>query len=302
MNMCKNGFTLIELVMVIAILAIISTLAVGKFGQIQKKAARQVSIANQQNIGRIVDSHVLVNHGGLNRLDALVNYDCATVSSDGFGTFATAGLYTGPDSAEAQVREKNSGLSPELLAVLCTYKLNEAESLALGDDLGVKFVMRHWRKIGEAPDKGDDGSVVTDASVAADAELSACVATTNEPGLVCAAITGMNDAGRAIYRDCGQDMLATDATLAAASVREEIAATGGALLAFGLGDSASIIGSTHGGIDAAPFSEVVQGKYYRRYILLVRLVPESGGGVSAEVAGVLDPEGNTIRKARLALK
>lgn len=300
-----RGFTLVELVMVIAILAIISTFAVGKFGNIQKQAARQVSVANMQNIGRLVESYITVNKGRLNRLDSLINFNTSLQQED-FGNFVKTGLYSGPDSSVPAVLEKNSGLSDGLRNVLCVYGLSLAESKALYDDIGLKYVMRHWRNVSAAPgtgNKGDDGSVVEDASVAMDAELSSCVATTNKAGLVCAAISGMVAEGRSIYRDFGQDLLATSSSafLNASNVRDEIFATGGPLLAFGLGDSASIVGATQGGIDAAPYSDSIQSKYYRQYILLVRL-RHSGSSVSAEFAGVIDPEGNTIRAARQLLK
>ena len=52
----RDGFTLIELIVVIAILSIISTLAVSRIGALREKAARKVSVANQQAIGRAVET------------------------------------------------------------------------------------------------------------------------------------------------------------------------------------------------------------------------------------------------------
>lgn len=301
MKHIRSGFTLVELVMVIAILAIISTFAVGKFSGIQKQAARQVSIANMQNAGRLVESYITVNKGNLNRLDSLVNYGAQSPSFEGFGEFTGTGLYSGPDSALQAVREKNAGLAPGLGEVLCVYALSAAESEALYNDIGLRFVMRHWRDVSAAPGTiGDDGAAVEDASVALDPELSACVATTNRQGLLCAAVSGITDAGRAVYRDFGQELLPTDRTPSSTDARDEIMATGGPLLAFGLGESASIVGAARCGIDAAPYSDAIQSKYYRQYILLIRL-RGSGSAVSAEFAGVIDPEGNTIRSARRLL-
>jgi type II secretory pathway pseudopilin PulG len=88
----------VELVMVIAILSIITTLAVQRFGNMQAIAARKVSIASQQAVGRAVESFLSVNRGtGLNRLDALVGYG-VTGGAHGFryGDAATLGLYCGP--------------------------------------------------------------------------------------------------------------------------------------------------------------------------------------------------------------
>ena len=64
----KRAFTLIELLMVIAIIAIISTLAVSKVGGVREAAARKVSLANQKAVERGVEAF-LVSGGLLNRLD-----------------------------------------------------------------------------------------------------------------------------------------------------------------------------------------------------------------------------------------
>src|SRR5574344_1614185 len=126
-GMCKdkNGFTLIELVMVIVILAIISSLAVSKFSGLRKDSARKVSIANQQSIGRAVETYLAVNgDNGINRLDSLIDegttlsgtygFDFTTVSSED----VVGGLYRGPVTlgtlTRATVREQNSGIPGDL--------------------------------------------------------------------------------------------------------------------------------------------------------------------------------------------
>ena len=81
----KAGFTLIELVMVIVILAIISSLAVTKFGSMREDSARKVSIANQQALSRAVETYLAVNHGtDLNRLDSLIDEGTPIEGTEGF--------------------------------------------------------------------------------------------------------------------------------------------------------------------------------------------------------------------------
>ena len=107
----KKGFTLIELVMVIALIAIVSTLAVGKIGDLRRTASRKVSVANQLAVGRAVETFLSVHNGKLNRLDWLMDAETprgAGSSEDGFGytlTNKTAGtegsLYMGPCKSSA---------------------------------------------------------------------------------------------------------------------------------------------------------------------------------------------------------
>lgn len=313
----KSGFTLIELIMVIAILAIVSTLGVSRYGDMKKKAARRVSIANQQSIGRAVESYLALG-GKLNRLDSLVDAD--STGSAGFdfsnqGSQGTVGgIYRGPDTLGALSRdlvsESNDGIAPGLAEILCTYTLNKREAAAL-KDIGLDYVMAHNTFAEGYPmahyGKGDDGAV-PQAADGLDPELSACVTTSVSNGLVCAAINGCTDFGRVIYQDCGQALLPTanwGQSYDENQVKAEIKATGGVLLAFGLGSSSSMIGAANGGLDAAPFSEAIDRKYYRQFILLFRLKASGSGSASlttAEFAGVLDPEGNSIRKARHLLK
>ncbi len=316
-----KGFTLIELIVVIAILSIISTLAVSRIGALREKAARKVSVANQQAIGRAVETFLALNDGKLNRLDALIDAGTSTSGTAGYdfsdqGSIGSVGgLYRGPDDqTSATIREKNAGLYDEgdasLVSVLCTYRVNATEAAAL-NRLGLAYIMQHNTYASGYPfqhyGKGDDGSV-PQAADGLDAELSACVTKAVTNGMVFAAVNGTTDLGRAVFQSCGQELLPTanwGAGYDEETVKTEIKATGGPLLAFGLGVNASIIGAAQGGLDAAPYSEAIPAKYYRQYILLFRLRTSGSGSVSsvtAEFAGVLDPQGNTIRAARHALK
>jgi hypothetical protein len=118
----------------------------------------------------------------------------------------------------------------------------------------------------------------------------------------------MTDLGRTIYQACGQELLNTlswGQSYDKATVLAEVAASGGPLLAFGLGDTASIVGKSDAGLDAAPFATFLKKVYYSRYILLFRLKTVGSGSVAQvipEFAGVLDPDGNTFRAAQFVVK
>jgi hypothetical protein len=126
--------------------------------------------------------------------------------------------------------------------------------------------------------------------------------------MVVAAINPMSDLGRTVYQACGQELMNTKGwgeRYTEDEVKAELAANGGVLLAFGLGDCAGIVGKADAGIESAPYATYVQKKYYSRYILLIRLKTVGSGSVSVilpEFAGVLDCCGNTIRAAQHIIK
>ena len=327
----KHAFTLIELVMVIAILAILSSIAVSKVSGVKEAAARKASVACQKSVERGVEAF-LASGGRLNRLDSLINADTAGVatgSGDGFGTtiynsfsVGTSGdVYLGPSDPSPtteQVSEANAGIHPSLVAVLCRYSLSQTEVDALINRLGLRYLEFHnlyANPAGENSgtpyahyDKGDDGTV-PQALDGMDPNMSACIARGVTNGLYVAALNPASDLGRTIYQACGAELLNTKAwgreTYTESEAIAEAKAAGGALIAFGLGDSASIIGKANAGLDSAPYTAFTLKRYYSRYILLFRLKTAGSGSVATvipEFAGVLDAEGNTVRAAQHIIK
>jgi hypothetical protein len=316
--------------MVIAIIAIISTLAVSKLGGVREMAARKVSLANQKAVERSVEAY-LANGGRLNRLDSLLYAGSGGNPLSGgtehdfdFNTVSTAegrnGLYLGPSAdADANVREQyNCGLTAELQKILCLYTLDKAQADAFATRLGLRHVMaatayadaeatafpgQHYSK-----DRAYGDGTVPNASDGLDPNDSFCVATLVTNSMRFAAINPMTDLGRTIYQACGQELMNTknwNESYTEAEVRAEVAASGGPLIALGLGASASIIGKSDAGLEDAPYSTYVLKKYYSRYILLFRLKTIGSGSVSQvipEFAGVIDCEGNTLRAAMHVVK
>lgn len=315
----RHGFTLIELLMVVALIAIVSTLAVNKVGAVREAAARKVSLANQKAVERAVEAY-LAEDGKLNRLDSLIyagdggapiassrsgDFDFAAVSTAG----GRNGLYFGPTASPGAVG--NDGLASDLRDVLCLYGLSKAQVAALDSKLGLKFAMAHTAYTNAASHYPrnrayGDGTVPGELD-GLDANDSACVATLLTNNMTVAAVTPMTARGRAIYQACGQDLLDTEdgENYDEREVRGEVAATGGPLIAFGLGDHASIVGKADAGLDSAPFATFVTRNHYSRYVLLFRLKTAGAGGNGAiipEFAGVIDCCGNTIRAAQHIIK
>ena len=320
----KKAFTLIELLMVIALIAIVSTLAVSKLGGVREVAARKVSLANQKAVERAVEAY-LVNGGRLNRLDSLLYAGDGGVPLTGgtegdfdFTAVSTAesrnGLYLGPSDDEAARIDKNSGLTPDLQKILCLYTLNRTQAEALNTHLGLRHVMAATAYADAAPttfpslhynkDRAYGDGTVPNASDGLDPNASFCVATLVTNAMRVVAINPMTNLGRTVYQACGQELMNTKnwgESYTESEVHAEVAAKGGPLLAFGLGESASIIGKSDAGLEDAPYATFVQKRYYSRYILLFRLKTIGAGSVSQilpEFAGVIDCDGNTVRAAQ----
>lgn len=315
----KKGFTLIELIMVVAILGIVSTLAVMRIGNVRERAARQVSIANQSAIGRAIDSWLTVN-GSIDRLDSLLDAEVAPGGAAGYdadgGSLSAdgAGFYAGPDDAghpvPAVYSERCAGLTPNLREkVLVPYTLGERETAMLVES-GIRHLMRHASCALRSPraaygERGDDGAFLPDdETVGLRPDASACIARAVTNRMIVAAISPFTPEGRAVHRDFGQALLDTKRTAEEyradrAATIAEVNATGGPLLAFGLGAECTAVGGANGGLESAPFATYPLPRFYRRYIAVFRL-PTAGRRI--EFAGVLDPCGNTIRAAQAALR
>ena len=317
----KKGFTLIELVMVIALIAIVASLAVMKFGTLRERSARTVSLANQNAIDRAVSTYLTAQPDGkINYLDSLITDRGSISGREGDATGFQRSLmamnycYKGCDTTNSvDYTETNNGLTPRLYGpraeggnVFIPYSLSEAEVSRL-QNRGFKYVMRHltFKNVGAAGTVGDDLAriQVTDQKIL-DPHESACVARGVTNGMIVCAISPLTKNGRDIYRDMGQKLLDTEAITDANgnatdpdAAFAQVKATGGALLAFGLGPDATIIGNEIAGLEAVPLATYPVKKFYRQYILLFRVDTSTPAGRLA-YAGVIDPCGFTIQQGR----
>lgn len=319
----NRGFTLIEMIMVVAIISLITTLAISKYGDYKKESARRLSISNQVRISQAVETFILKNEGGLNKLDSLIEYDTSTGSAGNFaGQYNTAlntqasvgGIYRVPKvgTISEDILNKNSGIHKDLAKILCVYYPTSAEVNAL-KEIGIDTVMRAWANPIAAPGpsgvKGEDDSYILIEN-GLNPNASFAIVTSNSVGRALAAINisaGSSYAsveeqkdykrGARIYQEMGADItIKNDADNYS---KPEDAKSVGVLLAFGLGENASLVGKS-GGLSFLPTCKYLDSKYYSNYILLVRLNPPSSGYgvVTAEFVGVLDPCGYTVPFAK----
>ncbi len=300
----------------------------------QKSVERAVEayLAEGGRLNRL-DSLIYASGGGApifgSSADGSIDYSNAASKRDlvsdrnGDGTDPTDvdWLYLGPkeDDPDGKYRDQfNSGLTVELRKILCKFTLSAAQVASLDSHLGLRYVMAHtaYADAGDrdypskwyGKDRPYGDGTVPNASDGLDANDSACVATILTNKMTVAAINPMIDLGRVIYQACGQELMSTKnwgEQYSESEVMAEIAANGGPLLAFGLGDSASIVGKSDAGIESAPYATYVNKKFYSRYIILIRLKTIGSGSVSQivpEFAGVLDCCGNTVRGAQHVIK
>lgn len=316
----KSGFTLVELIMVIAILALISTLAINRLSGIKVASEAKLNVANLTRIGTALDTFMAANDGKLNRLDGLLMYD----ESDGTaGDFDSSKFPNELSSSTVGVVYLNDRLITGSTAyggfpgLLGRYYLTDNDVTAL-NNLGLQYVMRGtdggrfttgddsvWAQgKGENPDTG--------SCVAKELTNSFAVAMIN-PGSAVGAGADVSPIGTRAYQSAGMEVFFT--TTAKLKIKdsefdsndeaaEELLKSGGEgiLLAFGVGQFSNFIGSNKAGLDSAPVCPIITAQdEYRRYIVLIKLRHTSTGSV-AEYAGIIDSLGQPIMEARAAIE
>lgn len=329
-KMHRSGFTLIEMLIVVAIIAIVGTLAVQKFSGVKEEAQAKVNFANLKRVHAAIDAYSVANALDnartstiFNYLDALVMQDAPDGTPGGTGNLKDVAdnllVYT-----NAENRAENTGLSAALasdalanpyaekMAVLGTYYLSEADAAAL-TDFGLKYVLRGYpeRTSVARQAEGEDGAWIQGS--AKNPDTCSCWAVTNRSGRAVAVVNPGASAGDVpvgvdIYRSLGEDvlysgrgkLLVKGVTMADNEAAFKALLDGeGVLVAFGLGEKAALIGSEKAGLDSAPVSPVMKKDEYRRYIVLLRL-RHIGGTSKVSFAGVMDPTGKTLSMLREA--
>lgn len=319
----KSGFTLIEMIVVVAIIALISAMAVMKLSGIRNDVKAKANIANLKRIDSAVENYLVANLGkGLNRLDLLMEYDQqAKMGSRGAASFDDIEI---PPSymKSSLLSDTNTGLHTNLTTItkfygtysplLGTYHLSTSDAKALSETFGLVYGMEGTD--GNRTRTGADGAWAQGST--ADPDTCQCVARALTNGVAVAVVnpysalgsgSDIKPSGCAIYNACGQKIwfgtdqkLHIDGDSNVYSTSEDAikalyqTGKGGILLAFGLGAYTSMIGENVAGLDAAPVCPDIEKTCYRRYILLIRLKQTVENGVEAEYAGVIDPRGRTL--------
>ena len=171
----KSGFTLIELIIVVAIVAFIATIAIGKFSDMREKAAKKTHFASIANVQRTIETAIAHSDsviGMFNFCDSLVTMDSQSSVPEGSeGTYkwaadnqnwcyegAKGGIYAGQTVPMAvydaggngngtlpsfeSIQESNSGIPSGLRNMLGLRYLTDSEQTAL-HNAGIGILMYH---------------------------------------------------------------------------------------------------------------------------------------------------------------
>ncbi|MBN2582423.1 MAG: type II secretion system protein [Planctomycetes bacterium] len=322
----RSGFTLAELLLVVAILATIGTIAFTMFGNTEKDAEQRVSIANQAATMKALQHFDMLNKASLDNFDSLLDY---TTSDGTAGTFLTdaetlydmtsPGVYRGlkgynaigDDALTDDQKKQNYGLHPTGLGIGSTstsptvgiYYLNSYDVTAL-KELGVTTVYDHNPLLIHA-NRGPYASAGVTSGPGFRVEDTPVFPRELAAGQPVLTVNPETSGGQTLYDYFNISLnteTETDDNGTPDDTSDDIETStttpsGERLLLFGLGNNCSIIGARKGGMNQPPQDDAVGKNYYHHYIVAVRL-HSSTGIVYAEVAGVLSPKLETIRQAR----
>lgn len=327
----KSGFTLIELLMVVTIIGIISVLAIQKLSGLKDNAKETANIANMQRVSAGVEAYLTAHtekgDSSINRLDSLMVW---TKGNDGTGgtldlTDTTRTMFYTNTVGNVGISRLFAGANPygAQVRLIGTYYLSDSDAAVLRDKLGLTAVMAGADENNPLSGYGENDELNSwvAQSIISSPDTCAGYARLCTNGLPVAVINPGASSGRTpwgvnIYRSCGVDVSYNNmgslyvggkdcgsGTAGNEAAFKELMAGEGILMAFGLGERCSLVGSAEGGFTKAPISPVMDPDQYRRYILLVkvRYTAASGRGgtttytaKSAQFAGVMDPNGNVL--------
>ena len=154
----NKAFTLAELLVVVAVLALIGTLALTLTDGVEERSQENVSVANQAAVLKSVQTYLTMNGGNLNNLDSLLRVDVPAepagtlvLGTDEAENTAGIGIYTGitqragdTDFSDPAVLEKaqvNKGLYGA--SNYAIYYLSSRISLGALNSIGVTNIYDH---------------------------------------------------------------------------------------------------------------------------------------------------------------
>ncbi len=327
----RRGFTLVELILVIAILAIVASIALGKFGDLRAKAAKRVNISNMQLLTRSAHTYVIASDtttGIFNKMESLLDvsnngnwtgtpgtYDWTKVADVENGEqYVIPGIYQGPKSVVqisdatgagpdttdqdlVQQRKNNNGTTSDLYKKLGVYYLS-ASDVTKFKNAGISDYMMHNYTAGQSALFGfaehEDGTPLDNTGPGFRADRSAFYKATLKAGSPVVMLHPLKAAS--IYRTLGCDLeLSADDKLMDIDALIAAGKLKYRLFCFGLGNVNTFALSA---LDSIPRCEVIGKDYYRNYIMVFKQPTSGPSGQPVSFAGVLDPYGRTIEDVR----
>jgi len=299
----KSGFTLVEMLVVVTLIAIVATIAIALLGGASKDAAETVNSSNIKHLASAIGSYQQLHDGLLpDKLDSLL--DSTKVAAGGSYTMVTTGVYVadspgtliyiGKDADFDGVIDSTSytskGLDPAAwqtgfrsltVTQLTTNDVNKLASIGI---CSVYDTIPDTSSFHGTEKTQERGLKVGDPVLTVDPQ------------------TSRN--GKNLYFALGFHNIFNTTNYPVVSAKDQdltssgrIAAMGAArYLVFGIGKDSTIIGDRKAGLQDPPACTIVPAGEYNRYMLVVKMP----GGVNDEdtqFAGILDARGCNARAA-----
>ncbi len=337
-NARRQGFTLIELVLVIGIVAIISVIAIGKFTDIRKEAQRRTNIANIKNITRTINTKLATeegeqHYGMFAYSEALIDcaegggvptgtpgqYQWADSWFDGTGGIVpgiycgikqttvvanAAGVSTGTVSPIMEAHESNVGLDT-FAAKLGMYFIANDKELQSLKDAGISIVSYHNYRNAQATTLGwastEWGKSYGLHSTGGGPGQRADLSACYPVVLTNGnAIAVLNPAKcESIYRDLGLDYASTYNVEGLSATNPET------YFQKGICKRVVVVGMGRDSeintklFENQPRCPTLDKKHYRNYLLCFTMNNGQGNsGTTVTFVGVIDPAGNTAKQAQ----
>jgi len=322
-----SGFTLVELVLVIAVLAIIASIGIGKFGDLRAKSAKKVNVANMQVLARAAQTYIMQTDqttGIFDKMESLLDISASGRWTGTAGNYdwtlntlsSIPGVYRGPKAVSQisnangegantteqtldEQRKNNQGITTSLAGKIGVYYLKDADVTGL-KNAGISNYLLHNYLAGQSSlfgfTQNEDGSALENGGPGFRADMSAFykVALTNGSPVVV-----LNPAkSSSIYKAFGCDLNLTKAQSSYTAdqlISESLVSY--RLFCFGLGRTAAF---ARNALDTIPRCEIYGRDYYRNYILVFKEPTGAQSGSTVSFAGVLDANGDAIDDARFS--
>ena len=311
-----RGFTLVELLVVISLIAVVSGMVVGLFGSAVEKSGATVSMATQKQLLNQISAYKQLHGNTLpNNFDSLTrsnNDNAFSTDYTTIGTYrptghpATEDLNIGNDLTTFFLQDQGVPSDPQY----ANRGVHPEAYLGADRTLTVKQITQ------------DDLDVLTSLGITALHDLresnlshgehrtSARTLALGDPIVI---IDPQSVAGQQLYRELGVDLsddtvftrngsddtgTAWDDTFELDAAGRLEALTTEMFYVFSVGLNSDMVGSGLAGVQEPPASAVVSQGYYNRFSLVLKKGASSSGDRNAGVAGVIDPRGRGAGAAR----
>lgn len=296
----KKGFTLVEMLVVVTLIAIVATIAIALVGGASRDAAESVNSNNIKHLTSCIGAYQQLHDGLLpDKLDSLIDSTKATVG--GSYTMLTTGVYVadspgkfiyiGMDSDNDGVIDSTSytskGLDPAAWqTVFRSLTVTQLTSNDVSNLSGIGITTVYDTKPATSSFHGSEQFVQRGLKV-------------GDPVLTVDPYTSRN--GINLYYDLGfHDIYNTTnyptSGYGLTDTARAAAMAAARYLVFGIGRYSTIIGDRKAGLQEAPACGVVPSTEYNRYLLAIKM-PGGVNDTDTQFAGILDSRGCNARAA-----